>query len=164
MPRVNTPDTGHAGPAANGGWQWLPYTDNVLLHTLRVAMRIIDTRIKGNRPCDQAFRALPGGRTFAQVWADPGVWVSYDPKNNGLNYGVTNFVGGKEISITRFALRMGHWTTAATLIHELGHVNGAPGGRSHAAEGTLRHCLLPGLEDPNILGTIQRVARGSRLA
>jgi hypothetical protein len=160
MPNVNTPASRHAGPAAVAGWQWLPYTDASLLHTLIRAIGIIDARIKSHKPCNEAFKVLPGGRTFAQVWNDPNIWISYDPKNDGHSYGVTNRAGGKEVSITRYALRMGQWTTAATLVHELAHTNGAPGGASHAAEGTLSHCLLHALEDPNILGAIIRASRG----
>jgi hypothetical protein len=164
MPSVNTLFSGHVGPDATDGWEWLPYTDADLLHTLNRAIHIIDTRIKGHKPCNEAFKALAGGRTFAQVWDDPDIWVSYDPKNDGHNYGVTNRVGGQEISITQFALRMGRWTTAATLVHELAHTNGAPGGGSHAAEGTLRRCLLHALEDPNILGNIIHASRsGNRI-
>jgi hypothetical protein len=164
MPKVNTPASKHAGPAAVAGWQWLPYTDEILLHTLNRAIGIINGRIKGHKPCNEAFKALPGGRTFSQVWNDPSIWISYDPKNDGHNFGVTNRVGGQEVSITRYALRMGHWTTAATLVHELAHTNGAPGGASHAAEATLSQCLLHGLEDPNILGSIIRASRGDRIA
>ena len=160
MPSINTPSSHHAGPGPISGWQWLPYTDAVLLATLRQAISIIDRRINGYAPCDVAFRALPSGRSFAQVWRDPSIWISYDPDNHGHKFGVTNRVGGDEISITRFALRMGRWTTAATLVHELAHTNGAPGGNSHAAEGTLRNCLLQGLEDPTIVGTVQKVSRG----
>jgi hypothetical protein len=164
MPKVNTPDSGHTGPDAVAGWQWLPYTDATYLHTLNRAIQIIDSRIKGYKPCNEAFKALPNGRTFAQVWADPFIWINYDPKNDGHNYGVTNRVSGSEVSITQFALRMGHWTTAATLVHELAHTNGAPGGASHAAEGTLSRCLLHALEDPNILGKIIRASRfGDRI-
>jgi hypothetical protein len=164
MPKVNTPASKHAGPAATAGWQWLPYTDDILLHTLNRAIGIIDARIKSHKPCNAAFKALAGGRTFAQVWSDANIWISYDPNNDGRHFGVTNRVGGKEVSITRYALRMGHWTTAATLVHELAHTNGAPGGASHAAEATLSQCLLHGLEDPNILGSIIRASRGDRIA
>jgi hypothetical protein len=165
MPKINTPESGHTGPAANSGWQWLPYSSAVYVHTLRQAIHIIDDRIRGYKPCNQAFKALPGSRTFAQVWQDPSIWISFDPKNNGQDFGVTDRVGGSEISITEYALRMGRWTTAATLVHELAHTNGAPGGASHAAEATLRSCLLQGLEDPNILGTIIRASRsGGRYA
>lgn len=159
MPSINTPGSGHAGPAATTGWQWLPYANAGWLSTLRRAIQIIDSRIKGSKPCNAAFQALPSGKTFAQVWSDPTIWISYDPDQSGRKYGVTNRVGGREISITQYALRMGAWTTAATLIHELAHANGAPGGASHAAEATLSACLLNALEDKTILGSIQRAAR-----
>jgi hypothetical protein len=163
MPSINTASSGHTGPAANSGWQWLTYTNTIYLATLQRAIKIIDTRIKGNQPCDKAFKALPGGKSFAQIWADASVWISYDPDNSGHKYGAT-LRSIKEVTISQFSLKMGHWTVAATLVHELAHVNGAPGGASHAAEGTLKHCLLPGLEDPTIMGMIRRVPLGTRLA
>jgi hypothetical protein len=158
MPSINIPGSGHTGPAMTAGWQWLPYTNAGWLTTLRRAIHIIDSRIKGNQPCNAAFRALPSGRTFAQVWADPTIWISFDPDRTG-KYGVTDRVGGKEISITEYSLMMGAWTVAATLIHELAHVNGAPGGASHAAEATLSRCLLHKLEDKTILGKLERARR-----
>ena len=48
---------------------------------------------------------------------------------------------------------MGRWTVAATLVHELAHVNGAPG-NDRQAEHTLASCLLQKLEDPQIIGRI----------
>ena len=163
MPNINTADSKHAAPGANSGWQWLPYADDALLITLRHAIRIIDHKINGYKPCNEAFKALPGGRTFAEVWKDPDVWISFDPKNNGRDFGATVTVGGKEVTITKYALRMGYWTTAATLVHELAHVNGADAS-GHAAEGTLRKCLLHKLEDPNIMGVIPKIAEGTRVA
>jgi hypothetical protein len=85
-----------------------------------------------------------------QVWNDPGVWVSYDPGGQGGRYGATL---GNEITITAYSLRMGRWTVAATLVHELAHVNGAPG-TDKQAEHTLASCLLHKLENPNIIGRI----------
>jgi len=78
------------------------------------------------------------------------VWVSYDPGGQGGRYGATL---GNEITITAYALRMGRWTVAATLVHELAHVNGAPG-TDKQAEHTLASCLLQKLEDPTIIGRI----------
>jgi hypothetical protein len=163
MPSINAPGSGHHGPAASAGWQWLPYANAGWLTALRGAIHIIDTRIKGSKPCNAAFQALPSGKTFAQVWSDPPIWISYDPDQSGIKYGVTDRVGGREISITQYALRMGAWTTAATLIHELAHANGAPGGASRAAEATLSKCLLNALENKNILGAIERASRGARI-
>ena len=122
MPSINTPASKHAGPAATMGWQWLPYTNATMLAALKRAIRIIDLRIKGSKPCNAAFQALPSGRTFAQVWSDPSIWINYDPDRGGHRFGVTHSIGGTHnISVTQYALSMGEWTTAATLIHELAH-------------------------------------------
>ncbi len=105
------------------------------------------------------FQSLDGGRTFAEVWNDPHVWINYDPENRQGKYGAHRR-GTKEIAISKYALRMGRWTVAATLVHELAHVNGAPGNNSQA-EDTLKTCLLKGLHDPTIIG---RVADASKRA
>jgi hypothetical protein len=159
MANINTPATGHVGPAAiAGGHQYLPYGDHHLLAVLRAAVTIIDGRIRGHRPCNEAFSRLPGGHTFAAIWADRGLWINYDPSLAVGDFGASR-VGAKEVTITQFALRKGHWTVAATLVHELAHVNGAPGGRDHSAEHVLTRCLLAGLHDPHILGEVLRAAR-----
>jgi hypothetical protein len=159
VPQINTPTSGHHSPAPKSGFSWLPYTATRDLSTLQHAVRIIDGRIKGTHACDAAFRALPGRRSFVQVWADQGIWISYDPSNDGSNYGATEFVGGKEITITEYALRLGVWTVAGTLIHELAHTNGADT-VTHDAEGTLKRCLLQTVEDPTIIGMIRPLISG----
>lgn len=151
MPQINTPSTGHAGPAPiPGGHTYLPYTDAAHLATLQRAIAIITTKIKGDSKCDLAFKSLPGKRTFAQVWADNSIWINFDPTRASGDFGAAR---GREITITAFALSMGHWTVAATLVHELAHVNGAPG-TTRAAEATLKSCLLGKLENPNIIGKL----------
>ncbi|MDR1528834.1 MAG: hypothetical protein LBS40_00175 [Burkholderiales bacterium] len=151
MPRINTPNSKHNGPAPlAGGHQYLPYTDALFLTTLQSAIHIIDTRIYGDARCDKAFKALPAGRTFAQIWMDISIWINFDPSRQYGDYGAKR---GNDITITAFSLEMGRWTVAATLIHELAHVNGAPG-NTHQAEATLQNCLLPGLEDPTIIGKL----------
>jgi hypothetical protein len=153
MPTINTPASGHAGPAPlAGGHSYLPYTNVTFLKTLNAAIEIISKRITGYAPCDKAFKALPGGKDFATVWADASVWLNFDPSRKQGDFGATR---GKDVTITAFSLAMGRWTVAATLVHEMAHVNGAPG-NTHAAEATLRHCLLQGLEDPTIIGAIPR--------
>ena len=114
-------------------------------------MHIITSKIQGNPPCNAAFRALPGGRSFTQVWADPDVWISYDPGAVGGRFGATL---GKEIALSRYTCRMGQWTLVATLIHELAHVNGA-NGVTHDAEAALQKCLMGQHHDPTILGQIR---------
>jgi hypothetical protein len=160
MPTINIPTSGHAGPAAIAGWQWLPFTDHSLLVSLQHAVHIISSRINGNGACNAAFSALPGGRTFSQVWADATVWISYDPGNVVGRFGATL---GKDITLSRYACRMGAWTMAATLVHELAHVNGASGA-THDAEGTLGKCLLKAHEDPAIIGQVLSAPRDPLLA
>jgi hypothetical protein len=156
MPQINTPVTKHAGPAPlPGGHQYLPYTDAAFLTTLKSAIQLIDVKIKGQVSCDNAFKALPGGRTFLQVWTDPSVWINFDPKRTAKDYGATR---GNDITITAYSLAMGAWTVAATLVHEMAHVNGASG-TTHAAEATLKSCLMKDLEDPGIIGSIITASR-----
>jgi len=158
MPKINVQGSGHAGPAPlPGGHQYLVYPNAHphYLQTLKHSIHIIDTKIKSYQPCNDAFRALPGGRTLLQVWSDPDVWINFDPSLNHGDYGATR---GKDITITAFSLRMGYWTVAATLVHELAHVNGASG-TTHDAEGTLHSCLLKNLEDPAIIGQIVQASK-----
>lgn len=116
-----------------------------------------------------AFSALPGGRTLTQILADNTIWVNYHAT---LGYfGETNMVGGKEVAIGVRAHNIGRWTVLATLIHELAHTNGAPGGASPLAERVLIACGLghqheqdTGVDDPStpfdpgILGSLQQQA------
>lgn len=160
MPTVNTPASGHVGPTPlPGGHQYLPYTDPHFITTLHRAIYIIDSKICGFMPCNNAFALLPGRRTFAALWADNTVWINFDPSIRAKDYGATR---GRDITITAYALRMGKWTVAATLVHELAHVNGASG-TTRDAEATLRNCLLKNLEDPGIIGEVAQSAR-SRIA
>jgi hypothetical protein len=123
------------------------------------AMHIIATRVQANSPCNAAFSALPGGRTFAQVWTDPTVWLSYDPGSAAGRFGATL---GKEIALSQYACRIGSWTLVATLIHELAHVNGASG-VTHDAEATLQKCLMGQHHDPTIMGQIRSASKLTRI-
>ena len=156
MPRINSTASKHNGPAGTAGWKWNPYTvdEKIQRATLNRAMRIISARIKGYKPCNSAFKALPGGRTFAAIWNDPNIWISYDPGYQVGKYGAARRAGSKEITISKYAFRGGdHWTVAATLIHELAHANGAPGNDTQA-EDTLKSCLLKELHDPRVIGKV----------
>jgi hypothetical protein len=149
--KLNLPGVGHRGPPSIAGWQWLPIANAAYHSRLQGAINIINSRILAFGPCNAAFRALPGGRTFAQVWNDPAVWISFDPGGKGGRFGATL---GKEVTLSQYTYRMGQWTLVATLIHELAHVNGADG-ITHAAERTLQKCLMGAHHDPTILGQIQ---------
>ena len=155
MPRINTSKTNHTPPRASATWKYNKFTASEKRQhaTLIRAMRIIENRIKGYKPCEKAFEALPGGKSFAEIWKDPDVWLHYDPEFKKGKYGARRR-GTKDITISAYAFRGGdHWTVAATLIHELAHVNGAPGNDTQA-EDTLKSCLLHKLHDPTIIGQV----------
>ncbi|MCL2589992.1 MAG: hypothetical protein FWD67_03700 [Betaproteobacteria bacterium] len=151
MPSINTSSSGHAGPI-NTMRIFLPYStaEAGYLATLRRAMDVINSRIKGHAPCNAAFQALPGGRSFADVWNDSSIWISYSSDATPGYYSTRN---GQDITISKYAFTMGHWTVVASLLHELAHVNGAPGNDTQA-EDTLKKCLLNNLHDPNVIGRI----------
>lgn len=152
MPKIHTTKTTYAAPTPISGWSWLPYPDpSAHLNTLNQAISIIDTKIKSHTPCNSAFKKLPAGKTFLQIWNDPAIWISLDPGNRHGRYGAT--LSKKHVTLSAYSLNMGHWTTAATLVHELAHVGGA-GGTNSDAEDTLLNCLLNGLHDPRIIGKL----------
>ncbi len=150
MPKINIPGSGHAGPAPNSGFQWTAFGPKNK-KILDQAMFIIRTRIKGYKPCNKAFEALSGGRSFDDIWNDNSIWISYDPQTTAGTFGATL---GNDITLTAYTMAIGRWTVAATLVHELAHVDGAPGNTAEA-ESTLISCLLAGLRDPTIIGAIE---------
>lgn len=86
------------------------------------------------------FRALPLGRSLSDLLNDGSIWINFHPTMP--YFGETNHVGGKEIAISMQACRIGRWTVLATMIHELAHANGAPGGSDQSAERALLACGL----------------------
>ena len=143
MPTIHRPGDGHATPAALAdGTKWDPYDNAGILDTLNRALFILKHNIKGMRPCNDCFKRLPGGRTFQEVFDDATIFISFDP--SGPNSGVTDAVGGKEITVSASEFRVGRWSVAATLVHEFAHTNGASGATMDA-ENTLNCCGLNGL-------------------
>lgn len=150
--RINTAGSAHVGPVRNGVAEWLAYdpAHETQRQMVERAINILRNNVRGSGACNRAFRALPGGRSFDDIFDDDNVWISYCPDN--ANYGFTNRVSGTEITICELAFRWGYWTVTGTHVHEMGHVNGA-GVNDHAAEGTLLSCGLAKVHDPNIIGS-----------
>ena len=101
--------------------------------------------VRDNPPCNRHFQSLPNGRTLANIVADNTVFIHYNATTPAL--GLTGPARPPfprpqtfDVAISEVAFRRGRWTVLATLIHELAHVNGAPGGGSHQAERALFHC------------------------
>lgn len=101
------------------------------------------------------YRGLPGGRSLTDLLADRSIWINYHPTM--VDFGETNFAGGKEIAVANASFRIGRWTVLATLVHELAHVDGVRGAvLPRAAEWAVLACGLgkqsertSGTDDPN---------------
>ena len=105
----------------------------------RNAIRIAQTMPSA----DVYFRGIAtGARSLTALLADSSIWVNFHPTL--VDFGVTPGASGfaTECAIGPRAFRIGRWTVLATLIHELAHCNGAPGGGSTVAEDALPHCGL----------------------
>ncbi len=141
MVKINIPGSGHGNmtsPLGNRHWE---YTNAKSLKMLREALFILKTNVKGMKPCNKCFKALPGGKTFDEVLADDTVWINYEPRTDRGWYGITISVGGKDVSISQSAFKKGKWWVAGTLVHELAHVNGASASTGDA-DNTLLCCGL----------------------
>jgi hypothetical protein len=150
MAKIHVPGDGHTAPTG-GTFRYLPYTDRGKKRVIEQALFILRHNVHGMRPCNDCFRALPGGRSFDDILDDPLVFIHYDPQTTAESYAATRR-GTKNVTITQYSIGMGRWTVAATLVHEFAHINGAPS-TTHQAEGTLKCCGFRALEDPRIIGS-----------
>ncbi|HEX8555684.1 MAG TPA: hypothetical protein VF695_13335 [Sphingomonas sp.] len=106
---------------------------------------------RGSPQADRYFVTLPRGRSLTGLLADNSIWVNFNPV---ITYFGEAIVGGSELAVGRGAFAIGRWTVLATLIHELAHINGAPGGNSKQAEEALlatglgRQSEKGGVDDP----------------
>ncbi len=150
--KINTAAAGHIGPVKNGNAEWLAYDVklNKQREMLEKVIKAIKSNIRGSKAANDAFKALPNGKSFDEIFDDDTIWISYCPESRA--YGYTNSVGGNEITIGALAYRWGYWTVMGTLVHEMAHTNGADT-TTHAAEGVLIPCGLSKVHDPTIVGS-----------
>lgn len=132
------------------GWVAVPSARRPMVNWARKKARAIAT---GMASADQYFKTLPGGRTLRNLLNDSTIWINYAPAM--ASFGAQSVAHPNEIAIGPSAFRIGRWTVLATLIHELAHVNGAPGGNDRRAEEALVNCGLgrqiektSGVDDP----------------
>lgn len=164
MPQINLSSSKHkTGFRTKDGDTWEPYTDDKKVALLTAAFTEIKKRIyegKGVlKTCNAAFGKLPGGRDFNAIWKDPGIWISFNSNPADGIFGITY---KKDISIAGyvFSLPDPARVIAATLVHELAHVNGASGTPpSKEAESTLPPCGFDDLYNPVIEGMVRRRER-----
>ena len=126
----------HVSPRA--GWVAVPSGNKrEQLSWARARARVIAHDMPS---ADRYFTTLPSGRTLTDLLNDPSIWINYDPTT--VDFGLTSVVHAGEMAIGTAAFRIGKWTVLATLIHELAHVDGAPGGSDKRAEEALLHTGL----------------------
>jgi hypothetical protein len=142
--------------------RWLTYQPGSLqLSTLQEAIQLIRVRILVNpailASCNRSFESIHHISFSNLVTAPhPVVVISYNFEHRSHYFGVTE---GNHISIAQFCYsRQPHsaavLTTAATLVHELAHVAGAPGVPSRAAERTLPSCGFADQYDSTVVGEL----------
>lgn len=160
MPNINIKSRNRTILRTTGGDTWEPFQDDRQVDLVIAAFMAINKHViwdkKILKTCNCAFAKLAGRRDFATVWKDPNIWVSLNSNPASDIFGMAY---KKEISIPirMFSLPDPTRVIAATLVHELAHVNGAPGGwtDSKAAESTLPPCGFDDQYNPAIVGAIR---------
>jgi hypothetical protein len=118
----------------------------------------LDGRMGVTSACNVYFAHLPKGRTFHRFWRDKSIFINYSSSAVPGLYAATNS-NDKDIAVTRWCIdKHNPWMIAATIVHEFGHIGGAPGGASHAAEAAVRECGFGPQYDPTILGSLRWLA------
>jgi hypothetical protein len=166
MPHINRPSLKHeTNFRTKDGDKWLPFTDDAQIQQMIDAFMVINSKVIWDKTilksCNRAFANLPGRRDFATVWRDPGIYVSFNPNPDPALSGIT---WKKDITLSSWLFKNPNAARliAGTLVHELAHVNGAPGGmESKAAEATLPPCGFDDLFNPALVG--MRVWRPLRI-
>jgi hypothetical protein len=158
MPNINRPSLKHeANFRTRDGDRWLPFTDETQIQQMIDAFMIINSKVIWDKKilatCNRAFCSLPRRRDFAAIWRDPRIYVSFNPNEDPGLFGIT-WKNDITIASQLFKNPNAPRLIAATLVHELAHVNGAPGGmESKAAEATLPPCGFDDLFNPATVGT-----------
>lgn len=161
----------------------------------RQACHYIATRSARSRACNDYFRALGHGDTLTGLLGWRIVFFFWRPVSRtgavptgggfqavtGQVIATSRDTGYAEIAIAEFTL-VGRLRLAATIVHELAHIAGAPGAtdaqaasgralrrsdpaayrRLIAAEAALRPCLLAQMFDPDAIGAVQDLEEAGR--
>jgi len=122
-----------------------PYDGGKPRQVLRQAIGIIQSNIVGKMtPCNTYFATLPLGKTFDEIWNE-GFWINWHPRSGEQFDAFSATSRPKEITFSNDGLSRGAWAVVASIVHEMAHLNGAPGvdgSGSNAAEQSLLHCGL----------------------
>lgn len=143
--QINVGD--HISAVTDPNFMFIPFPMSAIGRGGGVRWQIQWARTKANEiarripSANTYFRSLPGGRSLTAILADSSLWINYCPNRVEYGWTVGTPGGGVEVGICPLSFRWGRWMVVATLIHELAHVNGAPGS-GDSAERALPHCGL----------------------
>lgn len=124
--------------------------------------RALDIVRKLPKKCDCAFRKIGSHRSLQQLVDDPRITVHFDPEPpqnpQEPESGYTLQGDTHNIYVHALPCRMGRWTLAALLVHELVHITLVPGpGQDDIngpAYGMERTCGLWPLSSPSTTGSV----------
>jgi hypothetical protein len=142
----------------------------LVLRGMNEALTFLKDKVRPHTPCNDCFRRLPGKRSFQDIWDDRDVWIHYNGASTSLGF---HRPGTKDIAVCFKSFmslpgqpgKPNSMQVAATIVHELAHVNGAEGDaakRDNSAENTLRFCLLTQMFNPDVFGAIDRLLEEDR--
>ncbi len=138
---------------------WPYFEGQKELVVLRKALALIrDNIFRKNHNCQRYFKTLPLGRGFDDIFGDANVWINYDDQTSVSFLGATSVQqtpAVTEITLNAGTFGRGHWVVAATIIHELAHVNGVPGGAGMSAEDSLKHCGMAAHWSADAVGVLE---------
>ena len=109
--------------------------------------------------CDAAFQKLPGGKTFSEMWQDQQIWISFLKTPDTKTFGQA-VRWGRDLAVSYGSFRLGWKMVAATLVHEIAHLNGAPDDTTEA-EDTLLSCGLADKHRAEIIGYLRQIPAGA---
>lgn len=171
MAKINTPSTKHGNNLetyADGSivyfytFQNSTIPEKKRLKRIKEAYNIInqfEKKLDKCDPCNKYFKGLAKGKSFSQVWRDNTIFINYSPSLKSGDYGAISR-SRKDICITAWCLdTCNRWMIAATIVHELAHAAGAPGGSSHAAEKAADKCGFKPQYNPNIVGSVYELSQ-----
>lgn len=167
MATINITSASRVPPAIRSGRRlhlfnpYNPLTHANYISMLQIALGNIRSNIV-SRPaccqsCDDAFRHLPRGRSFREVFNNPNVWINFDPRMDEQDYASTH-PHLPDITITAACFqyasthgRRGMRVLMGTIVHEMAHINGAHSS-DNSAESTLQSCCLRDVYDADYVG------------
>jgi len=134
-------------------WFPIPPENRAAAQWARTQARDIASRVSG---ANRYFRNLPRGKSLSELLNDSTIWVNYMNIDVPLHGQSGDEAPYRELAIGYWAFRAGKRAVLGTLIHELAHINGAPGFPSLDAELAVYYCglgtakeLKTGVDDPS---------------